>query len=356
INEVPKNPRVIYHNVEYTERGDTNVIQYTPVVNLRCDFTPLDDQTLFYDIDWIFNTKTIISGQTVTSSSLNKATLSTQLLSDLNIKIGASIQCIVGAKWTEKDKPCSTPPSSLFFAGIQVLTPTLTLERKGSATVKIRPTIPFATETFYSKRLRKYFAGSLDVTISFPTQIAAKCAAGSSNLCKITIEGITYDQRQKFADNSWYKTYEMEVHNTDNVAYNNNVKQIILRMTTSKGGRNAADIFNDVTLPDININVVETLTVWKGKLCQSVADPHMRTFDGYGYECQDTGCATGITSILFENKEHNQQVQVRHHKCFNPNARCICAVAVRSRGETCLCLMPVMVASTLISQSVMINH
>ncbi|XP_062608125.1 von Willebrand factor D and EGF domain-containing protein-like, partial [Saccostrea cucullata] len=78
------------------------------------------------------------------------------------------------------------------------------------------------------------------------------------------------------------------------------------------------------------INVVETLTVWKGKRCQSVADPHMRTFDGYAYECQHTGCATGITSILFENKEHNQQVQVRHHKCFNPNARCICAIAVRS--------------------------
>ncbi|XP_062600788.1 von Willebrand factor D and EGF domain-containing protein-like isoform X2 [Saccostrea cucullata] len=330
IEEVPKNPRVIYHNVEYTETENDFGIQYSPLVNLRCDFTPLDDETLLYHIDWDVNKKTVISGQTVTSSSLNNATLSTQLLSDEKIKIGASVQCIVGAKKTEKEKPCTSSSSSLFFAGFQVLTPTLTLQRKGSATVKIRPTIPFATETFYSKRAKNYFAASLDVTVSFPDQIGAKCASGSSNRCKITIEGITYDQRQKFADNSWYKTYEMKVHNTDNIAFNNNVRQIILRMKTSGGGANAADIFNEVTLPDININVVESMTVWKGKRCHSHADPHMKTFDGYAYECQHTGCVTGITSILFENKEQNQQVQVRHHKCFNPNARCICAIAVRS--------------------------
>jgi hypothetical protein len=77
----------------YGENEIAGVTQYDPVVNLRCDFTPLADQTLFYQIDWYADSNTI-SKQTVKATSLNDATLSTKILSDKKIKIGTSVRCL----------------------------------------------------------------------------------------------------------------------------------------------------------------------------------------------------------------------------------------------------------------------
>ncbi|XP_061167222.1 von Willebrand factor D and EGF domain-containing protein-like [Saccostrea echinata] len=80
----------------------------------------------------------------------------------------------------------------------------------------------------------------------------------------------------------------------------------------------------------IKVDIREPNSVWKEKHCGSYTDPHMLTFDGYKYECQEEG-----TYILYKNAKFNQEVQVKHHRCHPHYSypRCTCAVAARSGGD-----------------------
>ncbi|XP_061171056.1 von Willebrand factor D and EGF domain-containing protein-like [Saccostrea echinata] len=241
------------------------------------------------------------------------------------------IHCVVGAKRTLVDSPCNSTSSALFFAGIQVLTPVLNMSRKGETTLRIRPTIPYATHTLELPTYNLEDTGELSISLDFPENIISDCTiAGSSRTCEIKIPSFKYSERHKYNDRSqWYKEYTMTIQNKDSLGYEID-NSVLLRLKTIGGGEKAAKVFEGVLLPDVPINIIDDHTEWKGKYCYSHADPHMRTFDKYKYECQDEGCKTGITSVLYQNKEHDQEVHVRHHKCFWPNARCICALAARS--------------------------
>lgn len=90
MDEFVDNVRVSFHNITWTEKKHAIVpglFQYDPSVNLICSFTPSDDDSLLYHIDWYVDNETVIQGQTVDKSSLDDAILSA---ADLN-KAGKKI-------------------------------------------------------------------------------------------------------------------------------------------------------------------------------------------------------------------------------------------------------------------------
>ncbi|XP_048743365.1 von Willebrand factor D and EGF domain-containing protein-like isoform X2 [Ostrea edulis] len=337
VSETPTGIEVVYHGVSYTSKTDGGVIQHEPVINLLCRFTPLLDSTLFYHVDWYVNKTRVLENQTVDSTALDKAVFSTQDLYVAGEKLGCSIHCIVGAKKTIAESPCNSSSSALFYAGIEVLTPVLNMSRKGQTTLRIRPTIPYASQTleFQNQNEKLEISQPLYINLEFPSTIQSACVVDgtSPNLCEMKLPSFKYSERHKYGNTSlWYKEYAMTVYNRDDLGYAIQ-NSMILRLKTGGQGANAATVFEQTALPDIPINIHDDSTEWKGRYCYSRGDPHMRTFDGYKYECHHVGCETGITMVLYENKVHDQEVQVRHHKCIYPNARCIYTLAVRSGND-----------------------
>eukprot|EP00105_Crassostrea_gigas_P015202 XP_011432123.1 PREDICTED: von Willebrand factor D and EGF domain-containing protein [Crassostrea gigas] len=193
----------------------------------------------------------------------------------------------------------------------------------------LRPTIPIVLETTDDSFTQ--FASHLDVELSFPGSTGIHCQSrGSFRQCRVTIQSFTYNDRQLYEDPSnWYNVTSMLIHNYDQHKYDLAGPKLVLRLKTSDTNGVGPQIYGNVTLHDVQINILDNETEWKGKRCSSYADPHQGTFDGYKYECQDTGCITGKTYIFYRNKEHFQEVQVRHGSCWG-RPRCVCAVAARS--------------------------
>ncbi|XP_061171058.1 von Willebrand factor D and EGF domain-containing protein-like [Saccostrea echinata] len=332
VNVSVGNVQVSYHNISWKEEDHETIPglkRYDPFVNLKCSFTPADEE-MFYYINWYADNETILTGQIVDKASVENAILSAEHLNSATIKIGVWIHCVVGAIKTENKQPCSSTSSGLFYAGIEILTHTLTIERQGKATVMLRPTIPFASQTIQTPD-GVQSTSKLVIRMSFPGNSEAKCKArGDLVDCSKTIDAYTFNEKDKYEDSTnWKKVYTIDVFNSDEENYYLNDHRLVLRLETNSPAGNGAKIFSDIVFPDVHVNIIESKNEWKGKRCSSYADPHQTTFDGYAYECQDTGCITGKTYIFYRNENHLQEVQVRHENCWG-RPRCVCAVAARS--------------------------
>ncbi|XP_048767376.2 uncharacterized protein LOC125674294 [Ostrea edulis] len=329
VEKLVENIQVSFHNVSWTTAVAGPITQYDPQVNLICSFTPAADDTLLYHITWNVDNNILIKSQNVDKTSLQNAILSADDLHNAGKKIGIWIQCIVGLTKSEDKLPCVTKGSTLFFAGIEVLNETLTIERQDHSTIMVRPTIPFGSQTLDTGTQN---TSPLNIQLSFLNDnIKAKCRAnGGFAQCSITIPSYTYDERQKYDDTTnWYKIYTMTVYNSDEEGYYIDNRRLVLRLETNSPAGNGARIFGGVVLPDVYINIVESNEAWKGKRCSSYIDPHLTSFDGLPFECQATGCITGKTYTFYKNSDHLQEVQVRHANCWG-SPRCACAVAARS--------------------------
>ncbi|XP_065927240.1 von Willebrand factor D and EGF domain-containing protein isoform X2 [Magallana gigas] len=335
VDEFVDNVRVSFHNITWTEKKHAIVpglFQYDPSVNLICSFTPSDDDSLLYHIDWYVDNETVIQGQTVDKWSLDDAIFSAADLNKAGKKINTWIRCAVGVKKSKNSLPCFSKSSKLFFAGIEILNHTLSIERKGKVTLMMRPTIPFASETIHTPD-GKQSASPLNIQLSFPGKSEAKCkrsSIGNLKKCSVTIDSHIFREKQNYEDETkWYKIHTIEIFNSDDEGYYMPDHKLVLRLETNSPSGQGAMIFSDVVFHDVHINVVDEKEAWKGKRCSSYADPHQTTFDGLHYECQSTGCITGKTYIFYKNAAHLQEVQVRHENCWG-RPRCVCAVAARS--------------------------
>nr|XP_022317659.1 von Willebrand factor D and EGF domain-containing protein-like [Crassostrea virginica] len=335
VDETIQDIKVSYHNITWKSYKNNipgiEIVRHEPYINLLCSFTPSTDDTLLYHIDWYLDNDAVIQGQIVDKESLQDAILSAEDLINAGKKINSWIHCVVGAVASTNNFPCISKPSTSFFAGIEILNKTVSLERMGTAQIMFRLTIPFVPLTVDVNG--QQYKHDLSVQVSFPGDpaIEQECKLQGSALdCERKIESFTYDNRLQYDDPvNWQKVYTITVQNSDGIRYYLPTNHFRLRLKTTTTNGQGDKIFSDVTLHDIKINVIETENAWKGKRCSSYADPHQTTFDGYHYECQDTGCITGKTYIFYRNEEFLQEVQVRHGSCWGP-PRCICAVAVRA--------------------------
>lgn len=89
MNESIAEAHVSFHNITWKTNDFRSIKQYDPSVNLVCSFTPSDDDTHLYHIDWYVDRKIVIQGQTVDKSSLNDALLSAADLNKAGNKINS---------------------------------------------------------------------------------------------------------------------------------------------------------------------------------------------------------------------------------------------------------------------------
>ncbi|XP_062586749.1 uncharacterized protein LOC134248353 isoform X2 [Saccostrea cucullata] len=252
----PKDPTVSYHNLSW-DREDRGVVsRYDPSVNLICKFTPLKNDSLFYDISWYVDDLEVVKGQTVTSHTLDRALLSAFDILKKNKTAGSMIHCVVGIKSAKEGSPCASKASPLFFAGIKVLTPQLYIKKGNSADLKLQLTIPYADETImisgYATR-----APQLIVTAKISKYTLLECdreyisfKRDDYMICEVWIKSYTYTERDSYETDDWKRIYSMSIHNH---GYRDRVVSLQLRtrQTLGPGSR----IFSNIKLQEIQVYI-----------------------------------------------------------------------------------------------------
>jgi hypothetical protein len=140
---------------------------------------------------------------------------------------------------------------------LQVLTPVLNMSRKGHTTLRIRPTIPYASQTLEIPNIMES-SPSLHITLDFPSTILSACNAPgtASTRCEMRIPSFSYSDRHKYNNRSfWYREYELGVYNKDQLGYVID-NSMLLRLKSTGGGENAATVFEGTTLPDIPVIII----------------------------------------------------------------------------------------------------
>ncbi|XP_060606306.1 uncharacterized protein LOC132758629, partial [Ruditapes philippinarum] len=161
-----------------------------------------------------------------------------------------------------------SPASTSLFAGIKILTPTISMHRDETASIMISPTIPFGCTILQKTGIIS--CNLLTLAISIP--VSKNCTGLSTRKCTITVPGnagsISSLQIQATEDGQ-YGVQKDATH------------KVILRTNHVSDD----SIWRDYTLPAVTVLVKpETSTYYRGKRCEALNDPHMYTFDGKRYE------------------------------------------------------------------------
>lgn len=145
---------------------------------------------------------------------------------------------------------------NLFLYNTQLLNRTVTIERKGTVTLMLRPTIPFASETI-QRQDGMQSTSPLNIQLSFPGNTEAKCqqsTSGSLRKCSVPIESFKHGERQRYKDKTnWNKIYTMEISNSDNDGYYMQDHKLVLRLETNSPNGDGAQIFSDAVFRDVHV-------------------------------------------------------------------------------------------------------
>lgn len=326
VKEPVDSVEVIYYNTTWVKKQSSNYQEYyDPVLNFYCNFTPLKNGSLYYNVQWYIG-DSLVNTYNIDENSTDHATFSSEDMLSVNRKMGEKIRCAVGAKLSQNSSTCTLSSSLPFTVGFEILNSTINLQRNGKETIVIKQNIPYVTKSDH----RQQYQSILNIHTKFKDTNTVDCQPlGKPKKCTISIDGVDYVTYNQLEQNQTWEIYhEFQIYSLDSLNYYIPNQRLLLSLGTSHTPDENV-FFSDVDFPDIHINVVEDIETWKGKKCSSYADPHMTTFDGHPYECQSKGCISNKTYILYRNQRHTQEAQVRHGDCWG-DPRCICAVAARS--------------------------
>nr|XP_022323219.1 von Willebrand factor D and EGF domain-containing protein-like [Crassostrea virginica] len=299
---------------------------YHPTLNFLCAFSPLNFTDLYYNIEWYIG-NTFVKHVSVNESELDQAILTSEDMLTYNKKMGEKIRCVVGAKRDKGILPCLTKSSLHFTVGFEILNKTIDLKRNGYGEIHIKQTTPYVIRSLTNSTIGP--PDLLFIRTKYKDSGEWNCqqVAGNHVKCGFSVIGYSYPFPGEQSA-PWDIIHTVSIKSLDPINYFMADHRLLLSLGTNAVG-DGNKFFSDVNLSDIQVNIVDDIDLWKGKRCSSYADPHIKTFDGYPYECHKAGCESGKTYIMYENKQHNQQVQVRHGSCWGP-PQCVCAVAARA--------------------------
>ncbi|XP_062585436.1 von Willebrand factor D and EGF domain-containing protein-like, partial [Saccostrea cucullata] len=328
VEGVPTNISVSYYNVSWESLPNETAPYriHKPSVNLVCNFEPINNGGLLYEVNWFIDNKEVLRNQTLSSDERMNAILSASQILRINGRAGSMIHCVVGAKFRAEDSPCSSKSSPLFFAGIKLLKDKFEIKRNESCLLQYQFTIPFAFNTVVINNTE--IDAFLYITTDVNKDVPSACDDNNYRNCETKIASYRFSERSQYETDEWKSIRNWTFYNTDDNDYKSENHHITLRLIAEgPPGDLHTDpvrIFEKIHLPDVKILVTESSNVWKGQQCSSTTDPNIRTFDGDLYQCMLIG-----TFQLYKNEAYNQEVQEKHYMC-QPDAACNCAAAVRS--------------------------
>ncbi|ESO88040.1 hypothetical protein LOTGIDRAFT_234808 [Lottia gigantea] len=280
-----------------------------------CKFDLDRNTTYFYTVRWYKNNKLIKTFDSMTHSG-NLQDL-TSLQEDMvdEITLGYKLQCSYAVSLQADSEKSYDVKSSQRLIGIEILTPNVNIKDGGSkAAIRVRPRVPFACLSTVSNCF-------INVNIIDPKASESNTACNPSS----SFSGCGI----KILSSDWDREYNVTVSADPATQYGSKSAVNIVNLRTSVSFP-SQPAWQNYDVGNVSIQTSYNTANIKGAQCYAVCDPHMRTFGGKSYEHQYGGLYT-----LYENKDWNQEIQMKTEPCSRNGAEpyCPCGVAIRVGKE-----------------------
>ncbi|VDI77544.1 Hypothetical predicted protein, partial [Mytilus galloprovincialis] len=284
---------------ELFEGSSLPIPGYDPTPSLlpifRCKFDEQPNGTYIYDIYWYINEFEIKSYTNIPMKDMN-----TTLLKHTD--------------WIDTNTMNMEPEKYDY-----------TVNEGDSITIKFKSTVPVGCIASHKSLLAHcdqsfsvFQPGKNSNVGSCSNNIAIKDIIFKAQFCGIKI-GAT----------DWQEEKKLEVYGFSDGLYNSADRLTYIRLSTSAVSK-FNELWTNVQIPDIKVKVLDRDALMTNRLCQSVNDPHITTFDGKYYHFMDIG-----EFVIYRNDRGPYWVHALLTNCgFGwQGSACHCAIAIRSRSS-----------------------
>lgn len=303
-----------------------------------CSFPP-GKNDYYYQVVWYIEDTPVVLTESVKNDSIVKTNLGSGHGDPTKgyLKLGINIKCAVRLKVEPEGPPgpLSTLSENL-FAGIQVKSTKVQIKRdepRGQIDVKL--TVPFGCPYMPDGSVERC---GLDIEMNVPRD-PGRCSSDVKAAKALDLIGQGKNCGFRILNTEWQETVVLPISFIDTEDYKlvlPDSPEGAFRIGLITGWKEESPEWSGIELQDVFVHIEDSSSIWQGKRCAAVNDPHMVTFDGRWYENQNKGIF-----ILYWGKRKNfpMEVQIETTACNrrpgNPKFRpfCVCAVAVRAGAD-----------------------
>uniref|UniRef100_A0A2C9L6R6 VWFD domain-containing protein n=1 Tax=Biomphalaria glabrata TaxID=6526 RepID=A0A2C9L6R6_BIOGL len=283
-----------------------------------CSFTTLKRADVKYTVTFSIDEQ-LVQNETLNYST-NMTVLSESFLS--NVTYGSKIVCSVTPCYVYNCQDLSGPTfSETFTITIEILERHITLVEGGnSASIQVISKVP--PYLFCPPSLRASTNVSLNAIVTVGKFSGQQTCQNGNVLRQVVIGFNVNDARsiscgQVLTTDIWTQGLSIPLQATVDMVKDGDVTgNINVTLTVSCLG-----MYNTITSEIVEVTVVDKDT---GKICQSVNDPHMLSFDGVSYNNFKEG-----EFVFYKHTSLPYAVHTFYRKCNKDIASCNCAVAVK---------------------------
>ncbi|XP_060590586.1 uncharacterized protein LOC132745655 [Ruditapes philippinarum] len=316
-----------------------------PELDFKCNFAS-ENTSYYYEVSWIINGRLEKTFAPVKIDDVDGTNLNETTFRSLGSKFGISIQCAVRVSSTFTGNQTSPQMSDIFYAGVKILTPQITLS-SGSSDSILQPTIPLGCRQWInsSDDILPCFVDieMFDPNSKYTCHDIALTSLDNQKLCGSRITGwknaSSHDCMHQH--NVSYCSYDKILNRLTTYSINISVSNDRLQYPTDKTFTLQLQISKNTKHPFWENVILDHVTIkysggtqnleWRGKICSVQNDPWLNTFD-----CPWSYIEPFKHYLLYKDKIHFAEVQIKTQKCdADPghNSSCTCAAAIQAGGD-----------------------
>ncbi|XP_071174260.1 von Willebrand factor D and EGF domain-containing protein-like [Mytilus edulis] len=301
------------------------VVDPTPslIPIFKCQFEDKSNGSYAYDVYWLICGNVIKYNTNLLFKDITDAIILKETDWHDKHKMNMEVKCAIRMRNSRGSTPGPYLYTSIFRAGLYSDRTYYTVTEGESINITFTSTVPVGCISSHP-----VFRSQCDLNFYLlqPYYSASTCI---NNVIKRDIVFKTEFCGIRVGNLDWMEKRTLQVYGYNDGMYNTNNRYAYIRLSTSsKYISTQNNIWRDVHISQIRVNVVDKDSVLKNRLCQSYNDPHFRTFDGAYYDYMGVG-----EFVMYRNDIGPYWVHALFTSCGSrfPGTSCICGIAIRSK-------------------------
>ncbi|XP_052063299.1 von Willebrand factor D and EGF domain-containing protein-like [Mytilus californianus] len=304
---------------------------YDPTPSLipifKCEFEDKSNGTYGYDVYWYICANTVKNNTNLLFKDIDEAVVLREADWIGKYRMNMEIKCAVRMRNSRHSTPGPYLDSPVFRAGLFPSTNSYyyTVNEGESINITFMSTVPVGCiashnvirsqcdQNFYIFRPSYYTYGS-----SCTNNVLKRDILFNAEFCGFRLGNL-----------DWMDKKTLEVYGYNDGLYNVNNRYAYIKLSTSSISA-YNNIWKDVDIYQIRVEVRDKDSTLKNRLCQSYNDPHFRTFDGKYYDYMGVG-----EFVMYKNDIGPFYVHALFTSCGSglPGTSCLCGIAIRSKNS-----------------------
>ncbi|XP_071151940.1 von Willebrand factor D and EGF domain-containing protein-like, partial [Mytilus edulis] len=310
-----------------TEGESFEVGPYEPTPSLipifKCEFDDKPNGTYGYDVYWYICAKHVKNSTNLLFKDIDDAVVLREADWIGKYKMNMEIKCAIRMRNSRQSTPGPYLYSPRFKAGLFPNSYYNIVNEGESINITFTSTVPVgciaSNDAIRSQCDQNFY-------IFRPSYYTSSC---TNNVLKRDVLFNAEFCGFRLGNLDWMDKKALEVYGYNDGIYNVNNRYAYIKLSTSSISA-YNNIWKDVDIYQIRVEVRDKDSTLKNRLCQSYNDPHFRTFDGKYYDYMGVG-----EFVMYKNDIGPFWVHALFTSCGSglPGTSCLCGIAIRSQNS-----------------------